>query len=200
MSGIPNRMLPVAVEMLPEGYRRLEYLENTGMQYIDSGVPYANDTCIETTFEITKFADGTHPALFGTEDSPNSPQARFGALLYTNRVRWDYGSEMQTEYVSLELNTKYKLKKDGPDNYIDDVLISSNAPSYFISGKNGLIFARVSNQGRFIGKIYSFTISRAGEMQRNFTPCLDDKGVPCMFDTVTRRPFRNKGIGQFLYG
>lgn len=31
-------------------------------------------------------------------------------------------------------------------------------------------------------------------------PCLDDNGRPCMFDRVSRKPFYNSGTGEFLYG
>ena len=30
--------------------------------------------------------------------------------------------------------------------------------------------------------------------------CLDKNGKPCMFDTVSKKPFYNQGTGEFLYG
>lgn len=195
-------MRPAGLQSLPLGYTRLEYLESTGTQYIDSGVPYANDTCIETTFEITQFGDALNSALFGTENSENKNAVRFGVLIYSNYFRWDYGSQLENEYVSRSLNTKYKLKKDGSNNYIDGELVSSNAPAIFVSDKNGLIFTRITTHGYFIGKIYSFSISRAGVLQRNFIPTLDPNNRPCMFDTVSKKPFYNAATAgtDFLYG
>ena len=38
-----------------------------------------------------------------------------------------------------------------------------------------------------------------GEVKHNLLPCLDPTGTPCMFDTVTQKPFYNSGTGDFLY-
>lgn len=39
-----------------------------------------------------------------------------------------------------------------------------------------------------------------GELQRNLVPSLSPTGTPCMFDTVTRKPFYNSGTGSFIAG
>ena len=38
-----------------------------------------------------------------------------------------------------------------------------------------------------------------GEVKHNLLPCIDPTGTPCMYDTVTQKPFYNSGIGDFLY-
>ena len=38
-----------------------------------------------------------------------------------------------------------------------------------------------------------------GEVKHNLISCLDPTGTPCMFDTVTQKPFYNSGTGDFLY-
>ena len=181
----------------PSGWRPVEYLESTGTQYLDSGVPYANDTCVETTFEITSF-NTNHSALFGTENSSNFLDARFSVLTYSDRFRWDYGRDMRPEASYRKINTKYKLKKDGPNNYIDDELVSSNTPTVFVSNKNGLIFTRTSSEGLCYYKIYSFTISRTGTLQRDLVPCIDNVGNPCMYDKVSKTSLYNQTNTKFL--
>ena len=46
-------------------------------------------------------------------------------------------------------------------------------------------------------KYFKFWIN--GILTRNLIPCLDPTGTPCMFDTVTQKPFYNSGTGDFLY-
>ena len=50
------------------------------------------------------------------------------------------------------------------------------------------------------GRIREFSIESEGVLQLNFIPALDPDGNPCMYDTVSQKPFYNMGTGQdFLY-
>ena len=55
---------------------------------------------------------------------------------------------------------------------------------------------------KFLGKIYEFSISSPEKLLLNFIPCLDGNHIPCMFDTVSRKPFYNKNEDgeEFVYG
>ena len=52
----------------------------------------------------------------------------------------------------------------------------------------------------FRGKCYYVKMTREGKVVADFIPALAPTGVPCMFDTVTRKPFYNKGTGAFIVG
>lgn len=48
-------------------------------------------------------------------------------------------------------------------------------------------------------RIYSFTISKDGNKIMNLIPALDRNSTPCMYDTISKQTFYNKGTGEFLY-
>lgn len=54
-----------------------------------------------------------------------------------------------------------------------------------------------------VARIYNFSISRAGALQLQFIPCIDNLGNPCMFDAVSKQTFRNQDNidpeSDFLY-
>jgi len=51
-------------------------------------------------------------------------------------------------------------------------------------------------------RIYEVSISQGTEVVHNFVPCLDPNGKPCMFDTVSKKPFYNSATTgpDFIYG
>lgn len=48
-------------------------------------------------------------------------------------------------------------------------------------------------------KIYRFKISENEKIIRDFIPCLDNDGVPCMYDLVNDEVYYNQGDGHFNY-
>lgn len=51
----------------------------------------------------------------------------------------------------------------------------------------------------FQGKIYRAQITEGEEVVRDFVPCLDADGVPCMRDLINGVDYYNEGSGQFIY-
>ena len=47
----------------------------------------------------------------------------------------------------------------------------------------------------FGGKIYRFFV----ENQIDLVPALDNNGIPCMYDMISKKPFYNKRTGEFQY-
>ena len=47
MSGIPSQFDPLGKSLLPAGYKRVNYLESTGTQWIDTGVDCTSDIGVE---------------------------------------------------------------------------------------------------------------------------------------------------------
>lgn len=201
MSGIPNKMLPVAVEMLPEGYRRLEYLESTGTQWIDTGIKLSNESEVTCEFE-TPSTFNIQGEIFGsrTIGAGNS----FLCWYYANadaQLRCDF--ESVTRYVTTsEPNKRYKITQSKTGVLYNDKLYPYYANgNAFETPTSCPLFAVWNNTQTTKGRsrIYSFSISRNNQLQLNFIPCLDNKGRPCMFDTVSCKPFYNVGDGEFLY-
>lgn len=61
---------------------------------------------------------------------------------------------------------------------------------------------RQGNFGEFYfkGKYFEITVSQETEIVLQLIPAVDKKGVPCMFDKVSKQPFYNLGPGSFIVG
>lgn len=49
-------------------------------------------------------------------------------------------------------------------------------------------------------KLYSCAMYDGGRKIRDFKPCLDADGVPCLYDLISKTAFYNKGTGSFTWG
>lgn len=181
--------------ILPAGYTRLEYLESTGAQYIDTGCTANNDTTIKTRWAFIE--EPTYAGIIFTQlgDPP-----RFSALYRDNlnRSRFDYGSNMNyASGIIYNIGQVYDIEKRGRYNYVDGVLVCTNPESApFEAERIGISNAGSSLSSVF--RLYSFVIENNSKQTLNLIPALDETGAPCMFDTVSRKPFYNAGTGDFV--
>ena len=181
--------------ILPAGYTRLEYLESTGSQYIDTGCTANQDTTIKTRWQFVE-EPGYAGAIFTQLGDP----PRFAAIYRDNlnRSRFDYGTRMNyATGIIYNIGQVYDIEKRGRYNYVDGVLVCTNQTTEpFESSRIGISAAGASLSSKF--RLYSFEMENDGVMKLNLIPALDSTGAPCLFDTVSRKPFYNAGTGDFV--
>ena len=192
---------------LPKGYLAAEFLEATGTQYIKAAAIFNNDTKLEMLARQT--GSSSNSAFFGTEHMYTTDVAskRFSCMVSGSEghLRFDYGSRTDFSGFYIEQGVCYKITKDAEKNYIDGVLVYSNAPAIF-DGLYGVLFARgaaiagVGANGGVKCAIYWCNIFNSGKPEHAFVPALTDNGIPCMYDKVTKTQFRNSGGGRFIVG
>ena len=192
---------------LPKGYKKLEYLENPGYQFIDTELPTSNKTELRAEAMITVPYNGgdQYHRLYGNRASGEVPRLTItlcvteGGLTVASR----FGNQSTTFGAGVP-NSEFYMKKY----------------EYIVSNKQcGIIGGRISNRvfpeewtceepcllfvwGSSIGmrgRVYSFQMKEDGVIQRFFVPALDPTGAPCMYDIISQEPFYNAGTGQFLY-
>lgn len=206
---------------LPPAYTRVNYLESTGTQYIDTSI------VTDGTYTICAKMNLSHGSGWGrafkTSDYdiggcsycrritnasgyyclnflyywsggtyPNHPD-------YTD-VEWDFNEanvfEAKEGTTSVLINGKKSNLRSLNTLKID--ASNPNNLSHYVFWANG-VFS--NGNGKSIMKLYNFSIKDGSEkIVLDFIPCLDDNGRPCMFDRVSRKPFYNSGTGEFLYG
>ena len=68
--------------------------------------------------------------------------------------------------------------------------------------RNLYLFARNSPyvDGYAYMKLYSCAMYDGGVKIRDFKPCLDADGVPCLYDLISKTAFYNQGSGSFTWG
>lgn len=191
---------------LPSGYTKLNYLEKDGYtQYINTGIIPQPEWTYEFDFERI----GHFSYLCGSDLAYNQgafnisidlKEEAFG--LRTLNFGYWYRSK-----ISPQINKRMIITKK-PIQFIigtvaRDIPISGVTAEYplviFTTNRNGQ--PQIADAFVQQYRLYRFSIKNANEeLIMNLLPCLDKNGTPCMFDTVSRKPFYNQGTGEFLYG
>lgn len=191
---------------------RVEYLESTGTQYIDTGINPSENTSFVLCSTQDGFDYNSGTTRFGSKVSEGNSQL---SILTTgsNTFRIDYGtgSTSQTNWTP----TTKKIKKFDFDattytitiTYIDNSTathtwassiaeFTSTVPLLIFAYKNGSTVYCASSMKVSLCKIYN-----NGVLARDFIPVLDNSGRPAMYDQVSGQLFYNQGSGDdFSYG
>lgn len=194
---------------LPIGYLKLQYIESTGTQWIDTLITAKTNTKIEIRVLVKSINDDY---IVGARR--DSGDTRF-YLLHSNnskgwavtKDRWDGGSFVRS---SSQTNRWYDIKTEclsaGCTLQVDDgsVISSSvsSSPNYGLNiyafGCNNRGTASPSPSGTSIAYL---KIEQDNVLVRDFVPCkrLSD-GAIGMYDLVSQSFFGNAGTGEFIAG
>lgn len=204
MSNFRRRlMMSIKKSKLPSGYIELEYLESTGTQYIDTEVSPTANTRIQTEVILNGGIGSLYP-IYGSRSS-NYTNNFIGFCKKDYTFLLSSGGKFYIDTnVNVDLrNTIHFIDVKVREVKVDSVTSTNSANLDYTSQALPIyIFALndVGNVNRYSkAKMYSFKIYEGDNLVRNFIPCLDNNGVPCMYDTVSRKTFYNQGTGEFLY-
>lgn len=184
---------------LPYGYKRCEYLESTGTQYIELGILLTNSDEINTVFLFTE-VDTSFKRLFGARNAYESNAYYLVKIGSTNNFRFDYGNYVYTTNIKAEKDIKYNVSIKNNIFTINNESINLTSSDFDTVALASLFYAH-SNSGENYTespkiRFYSFEIKN----KMRLIPCLDKNGKPCMYDTVSKTPFYNQGTGEFIAG
>lgn len=186
-------------------YKRLEYIESTGTQYIDTGVaPNSNQVIDVSGIYITKsFVFGNRTAVYQDEsavvfdqDVPPLFRVYFG------------GNQISNTTNVLVAGSPYSAHIEKGNSFI-----TQNGSITKLSASFGTRFMEypmylfmVNQSGRpytvngFKTKISSFSIREGDKTIIDLIPVLDSDGTACMYDLVEQKYYYNAGTGDFIAG
>ncbi len=209
---IPCNISPLGWKsLLPAGFTRLEYLQSTGTQYIDTGVPPTGDTKVSVYVEAIAFNYTNY--VFGSEhvDGPNMlfSLSYAGANAHAGMYRYD-SQIVEIAYGFHSVNVRYFYEFDRNVAYLDGVFRPFRFNNKielmdFVGTKPLLLFASCHENNNGVmpsgsKRIWSFKIEQSGKRVLDFIPALTPAGEPCMFDLVTRRAFKKNSSADFVAG
>lgn len=186
---------------LPSGYTRLEYIQSSGTQYIDTGFKPNQDTKVIFQFKLE--STGVcyiYGCRGGDDDGYNN---RYGILHNDSGFRSDYGTGNGPYFSSsLSVNTKYYSNKNRNVCSIGDASVT-NSTATFQSPRNMFLFG-VNEAGSFMYgctlKVYSCQIYDNDTLVRDFVPCTNSAGTAGLYDTVNGVFYQSAGSGAFTAG
>ena len=204
---IVRRIVLEDSEQLPEGYTAVNYLQSSGTQWIEMGVAPNQNTKAVLKIKINTFTS-RGASLIGSRTDVNSNNQFTTYLDDYGGTRFLFRMDGQTKAISwtgLTTDKIYTVTLSGTEmkaELEDGTAVFSNtfSVSDFESTVTMALFKSKSFHRGFFGRIYSCKHYNGNELIQDFVPCLDTKGVPCMFDFVSRNSFYNKGTGSFTWG
>lgn len=198
-------------DVLPSGYRRCKYLQSSISQYIDTGIYGDASTSVSITASALNVAGGHR--LFGARyatDTGNDRAIIIGTNM--NRLGISYGNEWHSMGSAPSITVidgiiySISIKNSLWSVTVDGVKIAKKVfelQGAFTTPYTMKLFAfNDQKSDKFIAKpwkVYGLSISKNGFPILEFIPAIDTDGTPCMYDTVTRKPFYNQGTGAFGY-
>ena len=178
----------------------VEYIESSGMQYIDTGFNPNNNSRV-----VIKFQGGTSSEilwLFGGRNSNSN--GTVGLLWYGARWNADYAGNQQRYAFSgsIKLNTlvtadynKNVVTLNEYQHTFSQKSFQSNYPLALLAVNTGGVIS-----GEMSGKLYYAQIYDNGVLIRDYLPCKDKSGVACLYDKVSGEYVYNSGSGAFTAG
>ena len=166
---------------IPNSYTRVDYIESTGTQFIDTGVlgSYTNSINFDMKLSITSNETSRETAILGSKKEDNSGTTMFLPSDSYNLRTWS-GSGTAWAVTDIEAATDYIINitynvPSGRIVYINNdkyesTTVSNNANN---SDKNFGIFGDRAYQASNLTsmKLYYLKITKDDELIRDFIPC-----------------------------
>lgn len=189
-------------------YQRIQYIETSGTQYLNTGIPLDSKYDMEMTWQHLRFirynwvsgiwTDGPEILLTGmwTDGSNNFAVAKYD--FFINDDGTDNGVAIPFD---TDIHTTYIYKDKGV--WIDDesTLKPANYEMELPSNKNFLVGRRQGDNRMWTGRVYSFIFKDNGQIMAEFIPVYDTETEKYgMYDTVSNQFHGNLGTGDFIGG
>ena len=165
---------------LPSTYRKLEYIQSSGKQYIDTGVIVKDITEIKVDFQAVTILSGENQYASSWVDYSNHIQIGINGNTFI-----DSGGVTYSQTSSVTARTQAVGVPVGTVNL------------------HLYLFAQSESTGALhysSGRIFSCQITTADGLVRNFIPCKNPDGVIGMYDVVNDEFYQNSGSDTFIAG
>lgn len=183
-----------SVQVLPDGYTQIEYVQSDGgAHWIDTGFKSNQNTGIIAKFQLLSSTGNQTPIFLRTSRNV----ASFGVFLDSNS-KWtaDYGTLRYTNssisaQTLISLNFNKNVVKFNNNSYTFDAQTFQGSSNLTIFGMN--TGGTVQYTAKM--KLYSCEIYDNGTLIRNFIPCKNSSGTIGLYDIVNSQFYTNVGTG-----
>jgi hypothetical protein len=201
--GVKGTLEPTAED--EETIQYLEYIESTGAQWIDTGYKVTSNTNIILDYEFISGNSNSFIPLAVQRVTNGSDMFGIWVNSSTYKVAVIYGTVDSGSISGTNGKGRHVYSNTGNKFYIDNTLIKTIQTNSFASTGTLPIFAlRTSltavDTRNSSGKLYSLQIFENDTLARDFKPALDENGVVCLYDKISKEYYYNAGTGDFVAG
>lgn len=185
------------MSLLPEGYKRLLYIESTGTQWIDTGFVPTATAKVVAEVQYANVATAQYSGLYsGSYMIFGVASSKWEVYLGNKALATTTTATAKRTTVVLDAVNKCAVN-DGVSTaaaYTSFGTASLTMPIFVLrEGANS--FRNYSSMKLFSYKIYNGTV-----LVRNFIPCINDAGEIGLYETVNGVFCGNSGTGVFVAG
>ncbi|MBR1587233.1 MAG: hypothetical protein IJ658_02800 [Kiritimatiellae bacterium] len=191
--------------------RRVQYLESSGTQYIDTGIIPSWNTTFKGDYEYlaTVPGSGNYDMIAGVRTTGAGstryyPVSLDGSLM---KVRYVYSSIqlrkthlVRTRRSIIFNDENHHVFVDGEDMGEFTAQLSAATRTCWLFGCNSESTSLTKDHWYSAARIYGCEFVTNGVLARKFIPVVDANGEACMFDEVEEKLYRNLGTGTFTAG
>ena len=177
--------------------KRLQYIESTGSEYINTGIKYRSDMSIRLKY--TRLSQGASGSVI-MATSTTAPLLYFAALNRTSKIDrfvWRRGGYSEQNYARGFSDYPYsgEVELDAANDtlYFNGEAVKSGmiakmggAETPYESAGRIFLFSVDSNSYRSVARIYHCS-ALAGRYGFDLIPVIDNDDTVCMYDRVTRQ-------------
>lgn len=191
-----------------KGYTRLQYIDSTGDQFINTGLYAQYATQIE--MKVDRLECSTTSGLFGAWNDTTG----YCIMAEVHQSKWSLFHEntstnlMQHITASDGIKTLYinrtQMGIRDESGILESFMDYSESGSFWSTSSYTMyLFARNHNgspENKCAIRFYGCKIYNGTTLMRDFIPVLDYEGVPCLYDRVENKFYHRSGTGSFIAG
>ena len=197
-----NNTIDIVNSSIPNGYTRVDYIQSSGTQYINTGISPTVNTGFKIKASLTT-ENNTDKILIGSRVGSNRFWLDFDGSQTPKKIMYGYGSYYGLQ--NYDINTDYEIEF----NYNGTKKITINGTTQNMSGTYDatssipMYIFRANYSTAYYGsyKLYYCKIYDGTTLVRDLIPCFrNSDNVVGLYDLVNNVFYTNLGGGSFTYG
>lgn len=186
---------------LPSGYKRLEYIESTGTQYIDTGFKPNQNTRV--VMDVNPKDNGVDDWFFDGRHAANKNSFGVYCQYGISAKSWysDYGTS-RLPIAGPSSTGRRIIDKNKNVTTVAGYTVTHSVQTFQSEYNLYLLCLNSANtrKGYVSGKLYSCQIYDDGTLVRNFIPCKNASNAIGLWDDANGVFYKNAGTGVFGAG
>lgn len=191
---------------LPNAYQRVQYLQSSGTQYIDTGFKASASSGIKLTYAYAESGNAGVSGIFQSTAprtdtlfvTTNSGQTDSGVSLISKGISWNTGV---TPVVGTKYEAQINYRNSG--KLVFGEMETADGTNGVVSARNIILFGRDNGGNYALSKtrIYACEITEGSSVVREFVPCYRvSDSVAGLYDVRNGEFYTNAGTGTFSVG
>ena len=186
------------VKGLPSGYTKLEYIQSTGTQYVDTGFKHNQNTRV--VMHVKPVSITANAWAFEGRTSSDCRKGVF--FYYSSGSLWNadyYDRNGRKSFSGISSTADLNIDYDKNTCTVNGVSVNFTAKTFQSTFNLTLLACNTGGSvaGYLSAKLYSCQIYDNDVLVRDFVPCINASGEVGLFDMVNRQFYGNAGTGTF---